>query len=165
MFFKIVVNCGVWWSMVEKDKNSFSDDFLGTYDVSLDTKNRFSFPAEYRTALADKTLVITKGMDGCLYVFTEERYRKFCETQLSSNDGIEKRAIRKLKRVLTSSAVKKILDSQGRLLLPQNLLKLVEIEKELVVVGAGDRIELWNKSRWSEETESFDDLEDLLEEM
>ncbi|HON57181.1 MAG TPA: division/cell wall cluster transcriptional repressor MraZ, partial [bacterium] len=146
-------------------KQNFSDEFLKTYEVALDDKNRFSFPAEYRSVLFGKTLVITKGMDGCLYVFTEERYRKFCETQLSSNDGIEKKAIRKLKRVLTSSAVKKSIDNQGRLLLPQNLLRLVDIEKELVVVGTGDRIELWNKSKWEEEVSTFDDIEDLLEEL
>ena len=150
---------------MEKESQIIQNDFLGTYEVSLDSKNRFSFPAEYRTVLADKNLIISKGMDGCLYVFTEERYNAFYQMQLAARPGIEKRATRKLKRMLTSSAVRKMIDNQGRLLLPNNLMQMAEIDRELVVVGAGDRIELWNKSRWKEEEESFDDLDDLIEEM
>ncbi len=159
---------GILWGTMEKEDkmdNLFSDDFLGNYEVAIDDKNRFSFPAEYRNILKGKLLVITKGLDGCLYVFTEDRYRKFCGQQLNLKDGIEKKAIRKLKRVLTSSAVKRVIDNHGRLLLPQNLLRMVDIEKVLIVVGAGDRIELWNKSNWENETESFENIEDLLEEM
>ncbi len=150
---------------MEKVQSSFQNDFLGSYEVTLDAKNRFSFPAEYRSALADKNLIINKGMDGCLYVFTEERYNLFCIKQLESGGGVEKRATRKLKRMLTASAVRKTIDNQGRLLLPNNLMQMAEIEKELVVVGAGDRIELWNKGKWLEEIESFDDIEDMLEDM
>jgi len=151
---------------VEKIDSLISADFLGNYEVTLDAKNRFSFPAEYRNLLGGQILIVTKGIDeGCLYVFTEDRYKQYCDRQLAPAGGKEKKAIRKLKRMLMSIAVRRPLDSQGRLLLPQNILRLVNIEKELIVAGNGDRIELWNKSDWDKEVESFGDISDLYEEL
>jgi MraZ protein len=148
---------------VKNDSLMFSDDFLGTYNVVVDKKNRFSFPAEFRSKLKGKTLIITKGMDGCLYIFTDNRYRTFCERQFNAGLGREKRAIRKLKRALTADAIKKKLDKQGRLLITKNLLDFADIKKDMLVVGVGDRIELWNKKSWEKEQQSLVNIEDLLE--
>jgi MraZ protein len=151
---------------VEGNKTtSLESDFLGTYSVLLDDKNRFCFPAEFRSNLKNKDLIITKGMDGCLYVFSEERFKIFCEKHFPSTQGIEKRILRKLKRTFTASAIKKKIDSQGRILLSQQLIEMGDLKKELTIVGVGERIEIWNKEKWQKEFESLDGIEDYLEEL
>lgn len=119
--------------------------FLGTYEPKLDTKSRLILPAKYRDQLAPG-LVITRGQEHCLYIFAreefEQMYQELRRAPLSSKQA------RDYVRVMLSGASDEIPDKQGRIVIPANLRKYAALEKDLVVIGAGARIEIWNREAW-----------------
>ena len=115
----------------------------GEYQYTLDPKGRLNFPARLREELGDR-FVVTKGLDGCLFVYGMEEWQrileKLRELPLSS--------ARHLQRFLASGAAEVEPDKQGRILIPAELKKQVFIDKELVTMGAMRRIEIWSKEVW-----------------
>ena len=130
--------------------------FLGTYEPKMDEKGRLILPAKFRDQLAGG-LVITRGQDRCLYVFPaqefEEMYQELRRAPLSS------RQRRNDVRVMLSGASDEIPDKQGRIVIPPQLRTYADLGKELAVIGAGARVEIWNADTWnqylSEQEESF----------
>ena len=139
--------------------------FMGEYRHSLDAKNRMIIPAKFREELGN-TFVVTKGLDGCLTVYTSSQWAKIIE-QLEKLPTTKKEA-RQYVRYLTSKASECELDGQGRIQLPQVLVAAADIKKKCVVVGAADHVEIWSEERWNayeeEAAESFESIAETLTE-
>ena len=134
--------------------------FLGTHTPRLDEKNRVIMPAKFREALADG-LVMTKGQDRCLVVWTQEGFAGYAG-QLRAGSQTSER-VRAYTRVLFASAHDDVPDKQGRITIPQNLRDYAGLIRDCVVVGADTRIEIWDAQAWeaylSGTEQSFVDLD------
>jgi MraZ protein len=137
--------------------NSILDTMLmGTYNQSMDAKGRMSFPAKLREALGEK-FIITKGIDGCLFVYDTQTFEKKAE-KIQSLPMSKARA---LQRSFMAWACEAEPDKQGRVLVPQSLREAAGLDKEIVVAGVCDRCEIWDKKRWDEINSGGED--ELLE--
>ena len=135
--------------------------FMGEYNHSIDTKGRLIIPSRFREELGDE-FVVTKGLDGCLFVFPNDRWAAF-EEKLEKLPLTNKSA-RQFSRFFVSGATPCELDKQGRVLLPQTLRGFASLEKDVVLAGMLNRIEIWSKSKWIENS-SYDDMDDIAEQM
>jgi MraZ protein len=118
---------------------------IGQFEHRLEEKGRLSIPKKFRHFLGDLA-VITKGLDGCLFVFPQKKWTKLIGKL--STLPLSRRDARSFSRHLTFGAVEAEFDSQGRVLIPGFLRLFAEIKKEVVVAGALDRIEIWSKERF-----------------
>ncbi len=137
--------------------------FMGEYSHSIDAKGRLIMPAKIREQLGE-TFVITKGLDGCLFVYTNDEWanieKKFREVPLTTKDA------RMFTRFFFAGAAQLEIDKQGRVLIPTNLREFAGIEKEVELVGVLDRVEIWDKARWEgSNTFSDDDMDAIAEHM
>lgn len=119
--------------------------FIGTYYHQLDEKNRVSVPKSFRENLTPGS-VITKGLDGCLFIFTAESWNKLVD-KLQTLPLTSKPA-RDFLRLLTYNAAPLDTDKLGRTHLPKNLIDLVGIKKDVVFAGALTRVEIWSKESY-----------------
>ncbi len=135
--------------------------FMGEYNHTIDAKGRLIVPAKFREGLGDE-FVVTKGLDGCLFVYTNEEWAnieaKFREIPLTTKDA------RKFMRFFFASAASCEVDKQGRILLPAVLREYAGLEKDVVSVGVLSRIEIWSKDKWTEEGE-YDNMDEIAEHM
>jgi len=135
---------------------------LGEYTQRLDAKNRLTLPAKLRAAFAEGA-VVTKGFDGCLFVFPREGWNSFVESRLERLDPFSKES-RDLGRWFYGGANECELDGQGRVMLTQPLIGHARLDKEIVVAGARDYLEVWNAEAWSRQrAESEGSVEDVAE--
>jgi len=121
--------------------------FFGTYTPRMDEKGRLALPAKFREALREG-LVMTKGQDRCLYVFPRDAFAQMTE-QLASAPVAEKRT-RDFLRVLYSGAADEVPDKQGRVTIPPMLREYASLQRDCVVIGAMDRVEIWDAEAWAE---------------
>ena len=132
---------------------------IGEYEHSLDAKGRLIMPAKLREDLGEK-FIITKGLDGCLFGFSQTEWTNF-EEKLKTLPLTNKNA-RDFVRFFLSGAIECEIDKQGRFLIASNLREYANMEKEAVIIGVGTRIEIWNKDKWkeynSEENISADEI-------
>lgn len=119
--------------------------FMSEYNHTVDAKGRLIMPAKFREALGEE-FVVSKGMDGCLFVYANEDWKAF-EQKLTALPVISKES-RQFTRFFLAGAAQVELDKQGRILLPAALREFAGLEKEVVLVGVGTRIEIWSKDRW-----------------
>ena len=116
-------------------------------------------PAKLREDMGEK-FIITIGLDGCLFGFSQNEWENF-ETKLKTLPLTNKNA-RDFVRFFLSGAMECEIDKQGRFLISSNLRNVATLEKEVVIIGVGTRIEIWNKDKWeeynSEENISADDI-------
>jgi len=127
--------------------------FMGEYNHTIDTKGRLIIPAKFREILGDE-FVVSKGMDGCLFVFDKEEWDAL-EKKISSLPLINKQA-RNFARYFLSGSMNVEVDKQGRILLPSNLREYAELGKEVVLAGVGSRVEIWSKEKWEAVNEDMD---------
>lgn len=118
---------------------------MGEYSHSLDTKGRLIMPAKLRQDIGDK-FILTKGLDGCLFAFSQEEWLNF-EEKLKSLPLSDKNA-RNFVRFFLSGATECEIDKQGRFLIPTNLRTAANLEKDAIIIGVGTRLEIWNKETW-----------------
>ncbi len=116
--------------------------FFGEYEHTIDVKGRIIIPARLREALGD-SFMITKGLDGCLSVYPMEQWAEF-EAKLQALP-LNQPSARAFARFFFSGATEGELDKQGRVMLPQNLREYAKLEKDIVIAGAGSRLEIWDK--------------------
>ena len=119
--------------------------FIGEYQHSLDSKGRLAVPAKFRNDLKEG-LVVTRGLDGCLFVYTADTWKELAK-KLATMSFTQKDK-RAFNRSMFSGAMDFKLDSQGRIVLPEVLRNFAELNKEVVVIGVYDRLELWDKKAW-----------------
>lgn len=118
---------------------------IGEYEHSLDVKGRLIMPAKIREDVGEK-FIITKGLDGCLFGFSINEWANF-EEKLKTLPLTNKNA-RDFVRFFLSGAVDCEIDKQGRFLVASNLREYASMEKEVVIIGVGTRIEFWSKDKW-----------------
>jgi MraZ protein len=123
--------------------------FYGEYDHTIDRKGRLIVPAKFRQALKahDVTsLFLTRGLDGCLFLFPETEWRlaesRFKQIPFTKAEG------RKFNRLFFSGAVEVTVDRLGRLLVPRTLKEFAQIKEDVVIVGVSNRMEVWAKEKW-----------------
>ncbi len=122
--------------------------FLGEYYRAIDKKGRIFVPSKFREDLI-KGIVVSKGFDErCLFLFSIDGWEKLQERILSI--PITKRNSQKFARWFFSSASEEKMDQQGRVKIPQSLIKFSGLKKEIVLVGVSDRAEIWPKENWDE---------------
>lgn len=120
--------------------------FMGEYQHSLDTKGRLIIPAKFREELGDGA-VVTRGLDNCLFLFPQPEW-KLLEEKLKTLP-LTKSDARQFVRFFFSGAAECDQDKQGRIMLPAYLRTYSEIEKDVVVIGVSNRIEIWSQARWT----------------
>ena len=135
--------------------------FMGEYNHTIDAKGRLIIPSKFREILGD-AFVVTKGLDGCLFVYDNEEWKRF-EEKLRSLPITNKEA-RQFVRFFLAGATEAEVDKQGRILIPNVLREFAEITKDVMLVGVGSRIEIWSRERF-EETASFEDMDEIAEHM
>ena len=133
--------------------------FRGGSGHSIDDKGRVILPQKLRSLLGDK-FVITKGLDRCLWIFTDDGFLKL-EERLKAQPMLDQDAVR-LTRFFCGEAEDAKCDSQGRVAIPANLREYASIEREVMIIGATNRIEIWSKSKWDEINNTTSD--DLIRE-
>ena len=135
--------------------------FIGEYQHNLDTKGRITMPSKFREELGN-TFYITKGMDGCLFVFPEAEWiemdKKINALRLSRKDA------RGIARLFYAGAIDVSLDKMGRVLLPGHLRQYASLEKEAIIIGVSSRVEIWDKDRWQSYNNDDDFNYDMLTE-
>ena len=135
--------------------------FVSEYYHTIDSKGRVIIPAKIRDELKDN-FVVNKGLDGCLNIYTASRWEVIYENLLKIPQT--KSEVRKYIRVMTSNAIICNTDSQGRVVISAQLIKAANLEKDCVVVGSGDHVEIWAKDKWIEYIEQANDsFEDISE--
>lgn len=135
--------------------------FMGEYNHTIDSKGRLIIPSKFREDLGQE-FVMTKGLDGCLFVFPRKEWEAF-EEKLRSLPLINKNA-RKFSRFFLAGAATCELDRQGRVLVPGTLREFAGMDKEVVLTGMLDRIEVWSKEKWNENN-SYEDMDDIAASM
>lgn len=137
--------------------------FLGEHRHTLDAKGRVSLPRKFRSDTGDR-VVVAKGFDRCLYVFTEDGYREFLDGLMAASTF--DRNGRSLRRFFTAGASIVDIDSAGRVNLTPALREHAGLSKDVIVAGVGDRIEIWDAAAWTAYVdESAENIEDAAEEL
>ena len=137
--------------------------FMGEYNHTIDAKGRLIVPAKFREILGDN-FIVTKGLDGCLFVYPNDEWTRF-EEKLKSLPLTNKNA-RQFTRFFLAGAAACEVDKQGRILLPQVLREFASLEKDVVLVGVASRIEIWSRERWDESMNTYDgDMDEVSENM
>ena len=135
---------------------------IGEYYHNIDSKGRLIVPSKFRTELGDR-FIVTKGFDGCLYGYSVEEC-KAIEDKIKTLPLVTGKYARNFTRFFFSSAIECEIDSQGRILISQNLREFAMLQKEIVIIGVSSRIEIWSKEKW-EEYNASQDTEDIAEKM
>lgn len=135
--------------------------FMGEYNHTIDAKGRLIVPSKFREALGD-TFVVTKGLDGCLFVYDNQEWNAF-EEKLKSLPITNKEA-RQFARFFLAGAAEVEVDKQGRILVPNILREFAQINKDVVLIGVASRIEIWSKERFEGIT-AFEDMDEIAEHM
>lgn len=138
--------------------------FMGEFTPKLDDKGRFFLPAKFREGFADG-LVITKAQDRCLAIYPTEVYLELIAKVAEAPATVKQ--VRAYQRMLSAGASDDVPDRQGRVSVPQVLRDYAELKTDIVVIGATNRLEIWDADRWreysAEQDEIFADMdEDLL---
>ena len=135
--------------------------FMGEYNHTIDAKGRLIIPSKFREALGDE-FVVTKGLDGCLFVFDGIEWSAF-EEKLKALPITNKDA-RQFVRFFLAGAASVEVDKQGRILVPNVLREFADLSKDVTLIGVGSRIEIWDKTRY-EGASAYDDMEEIAEHM
>lgn len=137
--------------------------FLGTFEPKLDDKGRLILPAKYRDQLADG-MVITRGQERCLYVFEVDEFMQMQEQARKA--PLSNKEARNYLRVFLSGAADQEPDRQGRISIPANLRAYAGLDRDLAVIGAGNRVEIWDLAAWNtfleEQEAAFADRDDEI---
>lgn len=137
--------------------------FMGEYHHNIDEKNRLVIPSQFRSSLGE-TFIITRGFEKCLYIYTQDEWKKIVD-KLSSLPFTKKDA-RVVIRSFFSAAANCNLDRQGRINITSQQLVHAGIEKECVIIGANERIEVWSKELWDKFNEEYSEtLEEIADDL
>jgi MraZ protein len=135
---------------------------LGSHEHTIDDKNRLTLPAKYREAFRDG-LVVTRGLDGCLFAYRREDWDRLVESRLAPLDPLSQEA-RRLQRFFYAGAAEAELDRQGRVMLPAALIEHARLGREVVVAGVRDHLEIWDRDAWRRELAAVEgSAEDVAE--
>lgn len=131
--------------------------FTGRYTVSVDDKGRIAIPAKMRSAaaaLGSEKFHVRSGFDGCLDLLSESEYNSISE-KMSTDKPLDDEKQRFLKRFMYPNSGEGVPDGQGRIAIPKHLLEFAGITDKCLVIGVGDKIEVWNEERFDSYQRSF----------
>lgn len=120
---------------------------IGEYSHTIDPKKRLAVPAKFRKELGEQ-VVITRGLDNCLFVYTQKEWAELADKL--SKLPVGNAETRNFVRLMLGGAVEVEVDSLGRILIPEYLKQYAKLEKEVVITGVYNRLEIWPKSAWQE---------------
>ncbi len=150
-----MVNNGGKWSQIDKRWN-----MNGEYHISLDDKGRIRIPKNFISEFG-KYCYIGKGIDECLWLFSEEEWDEF-EEKVNNGNAVNKN-FRRIQRHLIGSSVKQEIDRQSRANIPNSLIDYAKLDKECVVIGIGKKIEIWSKEVYDATQTDLDDISELIQ--
>ncbi|MGM8364229.1 division/cell wall cluster transcriptional repressor MraZ [Virgibacillus sp. W0181] len=137
--------------------------FMGEFQHNIDTKGRMIVPAKFRTGLGDE-FVITRGLDKCLFIYPMDEWKEL-ELKLKKLP-LTKKDARAFTRFFFSGAMECEVDKQGRINIPQPLRNYASLDKECVVIGVSNRVEVWSEEIWedyfTDSEESFGEIAENL---
>ncbi len=138
---------------------------IGEYIHTIDTKNRISLPAKFRGEMGKK-VIITPGLDQCLFIFTNTEWVKVSKRLSDSDSDLSflKKDKRSFNRYMFGRAVEVEVDTIGRILIPEFLKERIKLEGSAAIVGVKDRLEVWNDKVWSQYNEKVEKEADQLAE-
>ena len=134
---------------------------IGEFIHTIDDKNRLSLPAKFRTEMGKK-VVVTPGLDGCLFVFTLKQWEKI--SQRLGESSMLQADTRSFNRYMLGGATEAEVDSIGRVLIPDFLRERAGLKEKVAVVGVQSRVELWNEKKWQEYKRGVEGQADTLAE-
>ncbi len=134
--------------------------FIGKYYYKLQANNRLSLPKDIRKD--QKKWVVTRGLDGCLFVFKAETFEQ--ELQQLAARSFTKKAHRDLIRIMSNEAKEVTVDSSGRVHLPEYLTKFAQLEDSVVIVGSFNRIEIWDQEKYHQYANQLEQNADSIAE-
>lgn len=139
--------------------------FIGEYNHNIDTKGRLIIPSRFRDGLEEK-FIITRGLDKCLFVYPISEWDKLVKVIKSL--PFTKKKNRDFQRFFLSGAIECEIDKQGRINISSSLINYASLEKECVVIGVNERLEIWALENWdnfiSDNEDDFSDIaEDIFE--
>jgi MraZ protein len=137
--------------------------FIGEFNHSIDDKGRLAVPIKFRAALA-QGVVITKGLDGCLFLYTKTEWDKVAEKINAM--PISQSNARAFSRLMLGGAMDMLPDKQGRVNLPKYLMSYAKIKSSVIVAGLVNRLEIWDSKAWQEyKAKTEKDAEKMAEEL
>ena len=119
---------------------------LGEHEHTIDDKNRLTLPAKFRESFAEG-IVVTRGLDGCLYAYRRPDWDRLVESRLATMDPLSKEG-RRIHRFFFSGASEADLDKQGRVTIPPPLLEHAALTRDVIVAGIRDHLEIWDRDLW-----------------
>ena len=135
--------------------------FIGEYHHTIDEKGRIIIPAKFREELGN-TFIITRGIENCLFVYSEENWAQI--TNKLNSLPFTKKDARTFNRFFMSGATNVELDKQGRVNISQPLTQYANLIKDCVIIGTGDRLEIWSQESWNSFFDSTkDSMSDIAE--
>lgn len=120
--------------------------FIGEYNHNLDDKGRLAVPAKFR-AILKKGAVVTKGLDNCLFLYSQEQFKKIAAKFAAL--PISQTKARAFSRHMLAGAMEVEFDGQGRITLPEYLRQFSGLKKSVIVAGLYDHLEIWNETSWN----------------
>ena len=134
---------------------------MGEFHHNLDEKGRIIIPSRLREELGD-SIIVTRGLEDCLFVYSEKEWTKVV-SKLKELPFTKKDA-RSFTRMFLSGATNEEFDKQGRIKIPSPLLEFAQLEKECIIIGVSDRLEIWSKEKWNSfMNDASDNLSDLAD--
>ena len=147
-----MVECGEKWGI---------HMFMGEYHHTIDDKGRIIIPSKFRYELGDK-FILTRGLENCLFAYPEKEWNLIVE-KLNKLPFTKKDA-RNFSRFFLSGATIVEFDKQGRINISSPLVTYADLKKECVIIGVGDRLEIWDKEEWNHFFDnSKDSMSDIAE--
>lgn len=135
--------------------------FMGEYHHNIDDKGRLIIPAKFREGLGDE-FIVTRGIENCLFAYSKKDWEKIVEKLESL--PFTKRDARSFNRFFLSGATNAEIDKQGRINITSPLVSYANIKKECVIIGVGDRLEIWSLEDWNNFFNSAkDNMSDIAE--
>lgn len=140
-----------------------STRLFGRYEMNIDAKGRLFFPAKQREKIEGNLLHITRGLDDCLFAFTDAQWDSFLE----KIGTLPIAKARSMERYFVGNSNDAEMDEQGRIKIPVKLREIAGLEKEVTIVGLRERLEIWDTARWNAMNEelSGDEIAAMLEDM
>lgn len=137
--------------------------FIGEFHHNLDAKSRLIVPAKFRQDLGSN-FVMTRGLEGCLFVFPQEEWKVIADKMAAL--PLMKKDARQFARMFLSGATEVDVDKSGRFVIPQVLSEFASLEKECVVIGVQNRLEVWSKEKWNAFLSgALDEYEEIAEQL
>lgn len=134
--------------------------FMGEYHHTIDDKGRITIPSKLRYELGEE-FIITKGLDGCLFIYPTNEWNNIAKKYKELPNT---RDARNYLRFFLSGAVNTNFDKQGRINITLPLIKYADLQKECIIIGVNDRLEIWNKDRWEKFlTDNEDSMSDIAD--